>query len=599
MKKRVFSLLLALVLLLSMSVTVFAEGEDEGDGNIDSGSGGMGSGTSDNKWTPGNDGVRVTIINADTGQPVGTPIDYCNRTQPSDLIHFGKVSKLHYLNGNSLSAIIGGYVYTKPTITLPTIISDSSGSASLEAIKRYFCSEGAAQMIANDFGISFVLLTGGKYKLFLEPIAYFIFNGNNVGMTAHEAALYDKQLSGGLRNKMQSLSHQNLPLAMFLERPDLGLPAFSGNPTTNQTNDTILSSLGMGIVSYVDTPYEPPEPGEADYEYRINTEVITSVTLFSTNEINPDSPATVTFNINGSIHTMGNVVIPAGESQLVWCKWTTPAIERTVTITVSTNKGRLSENVITAKVVDLNKNPPPDPKATDRNDIFTTPPVPNKAQKTSASWSVWRARWHIYWEWESDWQWISDVRWVSNWTFYEGFGWVDNGYYYDYGYWYDYGQWVDNGWYDFFSDTYTAGLNGSSVISPDEKVPTAVGKNMKSGYGVNNKVTANFTTNAPDSHVAGAQTAVSWFPEFKYNTYWRLLERISGIYMAQLEFRRNSYSTYNQRAHFLPVWYPDGTYTVYTWLLDAWTPAGMLSMNLSDYVAVQGSLFDDWYTNRE
>ena len=27
--------------------------------------------------------------------------------------------------------------------------------------------------------------------------------------------------------------------------------------------------------------------------------------------------------------------------------------------------------------------------------------------------------------------------------------------------------------------------------------------------------------------------------------------------------------------------------------------AGMLSINLNDYVSIDGSLYDDWYTNRE
>jgi len=78
-----------------------------------------------------------------------------------------------------------------------------------------------------------------------------------------------------------------------------------------------------------------------------------------------------------------------------------------------------------------------------------------------------------------------------------------------------------------------------------------------------------------------------------------IFDLISGGNSPQLEFRQNSYSTFNQRAHFVPVWFPDGTYTVYTWLMDAWTPAGMLSMNLSDHVTIKGSMFDDWYTNRE
>jgi len=461
---------------------------------------------------------------------------------------------------------------------MPRIIS-GGGRNNIEAIKTYFCSEYAAMMVADAAGINYDRLIAGEYKLFIEPIAYFTFNSQYYCMTATEAALYDQIVSGGLRSKMASLSHQNLPLALFLETPDLGLPVFSGSASSRQTNETIIASLGMGIVSYNDTPFDPPDPGDIDVEYRVNTEVITAVTLNAYTEINPDSPATVTFHIGGTTYTVNSVVIPAGGSQLVWVKWTTPAAEQNMTITVSTNKGYLSENIVRAKIVDLSKNPPPDPKATDRNDGFSVPPLPSRAQKLSASWSVWWAQWHPYWVWVPVWVWHS---------------YADGG-----GYWCDHGYWEDQGWYDFFANNYTASLTASSAITPDEKVPTAVGKVMKSGYGVNNKVTAGFTTNAPAGHVAPAQTAVSWFPEFKYNTYWRLLEKTSGSYTAMLEFQRNSFSTYDRRVHFLPVWYPNGPYTVYTWCLDAWTPAGMLSANLSDYVTVQGSLYDDWYTNRE
>jgi hypothetical protein len=247
--------------------------------------------------------------------------------------------------------------------------------------------------------------------------------------------------------------------------------------------------------------------------------------------------------------------------------------------------------VITAKIVDLNKNPPPDPLATDRNDSFTVPVLPSKAQRTSSAWTVWWAEWHPFWVWIENW-----VTYDDSWEYTDENGNTTSG---GGSYSVDEGWWEDHGWYDFFYDSYSANLTASSVVSPDEKVPTDIGKMMKSGYGINNKVTATFSTNAPSSHVAPAQTAVSYFPEFQYNTYWRLLERTGGAYMAQLEFRRNPFSTYSQRAHFVPVWYPNGTYTVYTWLIDAWTPAGMLSVNLSDYVSIQGSLFDDWYTNRE
>lgn len=122
---------------------------------------------------------------------------------------------------------------------------------------------------------------------------------------------------------------------------------------------------------------------------------------------------------------------------------------------------------------------------------------------------------------------------------------------------------------------------------------------MKSGYGIKETATARLTTNAPASHYTSAQTAVSYFPEFDYQNYWRLLSRSGGL-NAAFQFKPNEYSTYNRPVHFTPVWFPDQTdYRVYTQVIDAWTPVGMLSLNLNDTVHIYGSLFDDWFTKRE
>ena len=80
-----------------------------------------------------------------------------------------------------------------------------------------------------------------------------------------------------------------------------------------------------------------------------------------------------------------------------------------------------------------------------------------------------------------------------------------------------------------------------------------------------------------------------------YGTYWRLLERLTSGTAARFQFAKNIYSTYNQRVHFSPVWFPDGSYTVNTHVMDIWTPAGMLAMNLTDDVTISGSLYDDWH----
>lgn len=150
------------------------------------------------------------------------------------------------------------------------------------------------------------------------------------------------------------------------------------------------------------------------------------------------------------------------------------------------------------------------------------------------------------------------------------------------------------GWWEFDLDRYSASLSASMSIMPDSKSPTARGKTLKSGYGINEKVTTHVSTNQ-SSAVTAAQNAITYFPEFQYQSFWRLLDRMGSGFNMTHEFKENRYSTYKRRTHFLPIWYPDGSYTPYTWLIDCWTPAGMLSMNLTDSVVVSGNLWSDWH----
>lgn len=137
--KRLLALLCSLALVFCLvPSTAFASG---GNGNIDGGGGGMGQGTSSNFWNPGNDGVRITVVDAASGAAVSSPLDFSNRTQKSSILHFGKVNKLQYLSGTGLSLQSGvAYSCIKPAQSMPTIVS-SKGQSNIDAIKRYFCSE--------------------------------------------------------------------------------------------------------------------------------------------------------------------------------------------------------------------------------------------------------------------------------------------------------------------------------------------------------------------------------------------------------------------------------------------------------------------------
>lgn len=583
--KRIISALLCLILFFSASPTfVYAEGE----GNIDNGGGGMGDGEAGkNFWNPGQDGVRITVIKASSNKPVTTPVDLTNvilKQKNSIKMHFGKKSKLHYKSGASLVGTATTYNYYNPSKDhkLPTIIEDN-GVANIDEIRKYFTSKGSAAQIAEYVGADVDILTNGEYKLLIEPISYITFGGQRYAMTATEAALYDQKLSGGLRAKMKDLSHKNLPLSMFLQKADLGYPAYTGGRTSAQSNSTIIASLGLGVVKY-DGENTPPNGGEsepddpvitANYTYRINTDVVTAVQLNTSNEITPDSTAKVTFRVGGKTYNVTNIVIPEDESQLVWVKWHTPSTPQTVNISVSTSRGSLSATSIAAKIENLDTHEPPNPTAKDRNDGFTATSVPNKPEYLSRSWGVWSAKWHEYLVWHE--------KWVKRHHADGSFDWVDKG------------KWKDEGWWDWTFNKYSASLTANMSLLPDDKSPTANGKTMKSGYGVKVSVSGNVTGSAPNSHITGLQTAVAYFPEFKYKSYWRLLDLTRTGNPSTLNFKSNKYSTYNRRVHFTPLWYPDGRYDTSVYAFDAWTPAGMLVSNLSDYVTIKGNVYDDWH----
>ena len=587
--KKFIILVLTAVMLFSISICAFAVGE----GNVDNGGGGMGSGTSTNKWIPGEEGVRVTVIRTSDGAQVSRSFDMTNCNLRDNVYTFGIYSKLRYRNGEvSLVLEAADYSVVKPTISMPRIISSGSGATSIEAIKRYFCSEYAVKLVANTTGIEYDTLINGQYKILIEPVAYFLFNGNYFAMSAHQAALYDQMLSGGLRAKMVSLTHKNLPLAMFLERAELGYPAWTGTTTKNVSNDTIINYLGLGVVHFTEEPIpeesiETPDPEEDDwwygfgwmygvgngnpagpqYAYRTDTDVITSIRVTADQEYNPDNPLSARFVIDGNNYLVEDIVIPEDESQIVWVKWHTPDEPGEVTIRVTVGGRTRTARAVIEEIVD---NEPPDPKANDRNDLYQLPNVPVQTETETLSWGVWSASWHEYWEWIPNWEWT-------------GTHWVDNG------------QWVDNGWYDFTFNRYHATLDANQSISPNSKVPTASGNRMKSGYGFDTSLECRIDTNAPVRAYTQAQTTQMFFPEFEYSTYFRVLDRNVQSYRSTFQFKENRYSTYKSRSHFTPVWFPDGAYKTYTMVYDAWTPAGMLRVNKTASLNLVGNLFEDWH----
>jgi hypothetical protein len=585
--KRIAAFFLAVLLLAGVCLA-----EGTGDPNLDGGGGDMGGGTGESYWNPGNDGVRVTVLQ--DGVPVYT-MDIANKDYSRSVeICFDITCKLDYINGADLTPKFdGAYTNFIPPGPLPTIINKNGGS-NIEAIRSYFTDREIVEFIAQMSDLDFDELTNGEYKLMLEPVSYFKYKGTMYAMTATEAALYDRTEGGDLKLRMGTLTHQNQPFSMFLQRTDLGILPWVGTTSEKQPNEYIISYLGVGIVSFRYTeeqePEGPelpaePEPGEPEPPepedptnpitgngtYRTDTDVITSVLVRSTYDVTPDDDAYITFTILGRTYRK-QYVCPAGSSQLVWIRWHTPAEPQSIHIQVS---GGGVSGAIPVTISALKENTPPNPvwdgpgiNAGQYQPGFRLAEEPDWGRHSAATWREWYPTWHT-------------SRTVGGHTY--------------------------PGYWTFSILEYGASLAIDYDLAPSDRCPTAFARGtdytMKSGYGVqaNCKVKVTGIGGASPSDVVPVQSVLAVFPDWRFGTYNRLLEPESGSsYLTQWHFKANPYSYYAERVHFVPVWYPASEtptrYPVPLAVFDAWTPAGQLYATVSDYVTVAGgSMYDDWY----
>lgn len=662
-KFKKFTLLLLIFLLLNSPIQVFA------DDNATSGDGDTQNALKDKGFYRGSEYMyKVSVyvgLSGEVGKDGSLSSDFkMIGNQPVYIkpSHFGMTNNVSFASNNKTSYYSGGSL--RPN-TSPQILVDDpppipiTNGGNIGSVKSYF---GDTETL-NAFIDAFALQKGttreglvsnmtftiegeskrlppeevlpikkdGIYKnkvpwvIIYEPviISYLKDRTTILAFTATEYALAQKLgyfnfKSGPDGQYISAMTHSDLPNSIVLEESWFGYPVISPLPDgVKWDEDRIIQGGGWGMrmfrangknVIENDTTY--------DYNYRVDTDVITSVRVYADGDrITPDEKAYITFNANGATSTT-EVTIPEDGSQLVFIKWHTPSTPGEVNIDVSVTgnpAARLGDDArsatLTANIVDLNENVPPNPTANDRKPYgYRIPSVPIKAQKTSATWGEWEC------EWVPDWQWVPNWIWESKWekdyyTYHHRGGckdtdgdgdddycpghrryrWVDRGK------WVDHGEWVDFGDWEYTWISYTASLSAELEIKPDDKVPTANSNRMKSGYGINQKVMTSFYSNAPNSHFTPAQNAIAYYPEFNYEGYLRLMERINSGYSASFELKENKYSTYNNRVHFTPIWFPNGTYQVYTEVIDVWTPAGMLSCNLTDSIIIQGSLYDDWH----
>ena len=349
---------------------------------------------------------------------------------------------------------------------------------------------------------------------------------------------------------------------------------------------------------------------------------------------------------SGSTLKSGTVEItcPAGgEETMGWIKWHTPSREQSVVITLESKRDTLlllDENgnqcdrlTINADIAKVKESTPPDPLVSDTKPswqrIYSQSSVQERISGYVSGDSVQELSWYTWsigagWSQDSDY----DRRRVkiitggmtdpSSQTPYWGaetenqdvtlYTWgVDNRYYPSAAATRTIGSFYAGAVYISTSDiqlekvTYSVSMSAEAVISPSDYCKTAAysessGKyTMKSGYGI--QISVDTHLSGDTQYCTGSQIANVLFPEFNYNRhsttlYNRLLEKSGGSFV----FRKNKYSTYNDRVHFTPIWFPDRkNYTVYVEVFDVWCPAGQLSVRLTDQIFINGNVYDDWH----
>lgn len=170
--KNVLLTIAAFVLLCTSSVQIYATG----DPNADTGGGNISDAVEQGSyWRHGDDGARITVIDAKTGEKISNSIDWSNwswdKSNMNTTYHYGKKNKVEYRAVPNLSLQSVSYGFSLAPKGLPEMIGENS-PPNREAIVSYFTDEMIIREIASDVSMEYDVLISGKYKLLIEPIEY-------------------------------------------------------------------------------------------------------------------------------------------------------------------------------------------------------------------------------------------------------------------------------------------------------------------------------------------------------------------------------------------------------------------------------------------
>ena len=417
---------------------------------------------------------------------------------------------------------------------------------------------------------------------------------------------------------------------------------------TSDELETVHADEDDRIKIFVDNPANVPDE-DGNMPYVSPYKLLGSYKHGDEINLGSSFKGTVAYKIrstSGSTLKSGTVEItcPAGgEETMGWIKWHTPNREQSVIITLESKRDTLllldedgnqcDKLTINADIAKVKESTPPDPLVSDTKPswqkVYSQSSVQERISGYVSGDSVQELSWYTWsigagWSQDSDY----DRRRVkiitggmtnpSSQTPYWGaetenqdvtlYKWgVDNRYYPSetaskmIGSFYTGAVYISTSDIQLEKVTYSVSMSAEAAISPSDYCKTATysessGKyTMKSGYGIQLRVDAHLSGDT--QYCTGSQTANVLFPEFNYNRhsttlYNRLLEKSGGSFV----FKKNKYSTYNDRVHFTPIWFPDRkNYTVYVEVFDVWCPAGQLSVRLTDQIFIKGNVYDDWH----
>ncbi len=147
-------------------------------------------------------------------------------------------------------------------------------------------------------------------------------------------------------------------------------------------------------------------------------------------------------------------------------------------------------------------------------------------------------------------------------------------------------------WYDLCA------LIETAKLMPENEAPAKLENGtwlMKSGYGIKAEVKMFEIKGIPEDYYTLPQYVTARFPEFMYSD---AKDKTAGLIYENNTFK--FFKTSYGNCHFIPIWFPDGEYTVHFTASDCWTPMGHYSCAAqSEPIRILGSVYDDWYIGRE